>query len=76
MEKFILPKYKIDSSSEISQIGLKAKKYNDIINLSIGDIDLDTDKRIIDKMYEKTLNGQTHYANTLGLIPLREEIWY
>ena len=74
MEKFILPKYKIDSSSEISQIGLKAKKYNDIINLSIGDIDLDTDKRIIDKMYEKTLNGQTHYANTLGLIPLREEI--
>lgn len=50
------------------------KKYNDIINLSIGDPDLTTDKRIINKAFEDAKNGHTHYTDSYGSTELREEL--
>lgn len=40
-----------------------AKSFDDCINLSLGDPDLITDRLIIDKAYEDSCAGYTHYAN-------------
>ena len=52
----------------------KAKKYNDIINLSIGDPDLITNTEIMKKGFEDCLKGHTHYTDPLGYIELREAL--
>lgn len=52
----------------------KAKKYNDIINLSIGDPDLITNSEIMKKGFEDCLNGHTHYTDPLGYPELREAL--
>ncbi len=56
----------------------KAKKLikegRDIILLSVGDPDINTDKRIIDAMYKAALDGHTHYGNIRGIPELRESI--
>ena len=52
----------------------KAKKYNDIINLSIGDPDIITDKTIMELGFADCLNGHTHYTDPLGYLELRQEI--
>lgn len=51
-----------------------AKKYADVIDLSIGDSDLSIDKEVIDGMYKDALDGYTKYAEHLGDRELREEI--
>ena len=43
-----------------------AKKYPDVINLSIGDPDLTTPKPILDAMYEDCLKGHTKYTPSKG----------
>ncbi len=52
----------------------KGCRYDDCINLSIGDPDLITDKIIIDGAYEDTLRGHTRYTNMYGDPELRQEI--
>ncbi|MGJ0846219.1 pyridoxal phosphate-dependent aminotransferase [Tissierella praeacuta] len=49
-------------------------KYPDLINLSLGDPDLNTDERIIKKAFEDALNGHTHYTDFYGVVELRESI--
>ena len=46
----------------------------DIISLSAGEPDFNTPKEIIDSAYEAALEGQTKYAATTGILPLREAI--
>ena len=41
-------------------------RYSDVIDLSIGDTDFTTDKRIIDAAYADALNGYTHYGDPKG----------
>lgn len=41
-------------------------KYNDIIDLSIGDTDFTTDKRIIDAAFADACAGHTHYGDPHG----------
>lgn len=51
-----------------------AKSFDDCINLSLGDPDLITDRLIIDKAYEDSCAGYTHYANFQGDPELRDEV--
>ena len=41
-------------------------RYADVIDLSIGDTDFTTDKRIIDAAYADALSGYTHYGDPQG----------
>ena len=50
-----------------------AKRYDDIINLSVGDPDYPADKTCIDLMYRDALAGHTRYTEFLGDPELREE---
>ncbi|MGL5122920.1 MAG: aminotransferase class I/II-fold pyridoxal phosphate-dependent enzyme [Fusobacteriaceae bacterium] len=47
---------------------------NRFIDLSIGDLDVHTDKNIIHSAFEDALKGHTHYKETLGDFELRQEI--
>lgn len=72
--KFIAKRY---WNTEITPMGKSSdllKQYNDIINFSLGDPDLTTDERIIEKAFEDAKAGHTHYTNPLGDEELREEI--
>lgn len=42
------------------------RRYPDVIDLSIGDTDLVTDRRIIDAAFEDAANGYTHYGDPKG----------
>lgn len=44
------------------------------INLGIGDLDVHTDKILIEKAMADAKNGHTHYTNPYGYLELREEI--
>lgn len=59
-ERFSKPKAKLALDPEA------LKKYNDIIDLSIGDTDIVTDKQIIDKAYNDALAGYTRYGVPKG----------
>ena len=41
-------------------------RYSDVIDLSIGDTDFTTDRRIIDAAYADALSGYTHYGDPQG----------
>lgn len=49
-------------------------RYNDVIDLSIGDTDFTTDRRIIDAAYHDACNGYTHYGDPKGDPELIEAI--
>ena len=49
-------------------------RYNDVIDLSIGDTDFTTDRRIIDAAYADACNGYTHYGDPKGDPELIEAI--
>ena len=48
------------------------KRYDDVIDLSIGDPDYPADRRIIDAMYQGGLEGHTRYTEFLGDEDLRQ----
>lgn len=50
------------------------KKYDDIIDLSLGDVDFKTPELVIRKAMEDALLGHTHYTDFLGDKELRKEI--
>lgn len=51
-----------------------AKRYGDVIDLSLGDSDIPSSKEVIDEMYKDALAGHTKYTEHLGDIELRQEI--
>ncbi|MDO4719097.1 MAG: aminotransferase class I/II-fold pyridoxal phosphate-dependent enzyme [Peptostreptococcaceae bacterium] len=51
-----------------------AKKYDDVIDLSIGDPDYPCDPKILRAMYEAGINGHTHYTEFSGDEELRQVI--
>jgi len=70
----IAKKFQREFNNDILDSVTKAQKYDDIINLSIGDPDLDTDKEIMKLGFQDCLNGETHYTDPLGYLDLREAI--
>lgn len=46
----------------------------EIINLGIGDLDINTNQLIINEAFQDAKNGHTHYTDSRGDIELREEI--
>lgn len=70
----IAKKFQKEFNNDMLSSTNKAKKYNDIINLSIGDPDLITNTEIMKLGFEDCLKGHTHYTDPLGYKELREEI--
>ena len=62
----------------LSKTNEMVKRYDDVIDLSIGDPDYPADRRILDAMYEGGLQGHTRYTEFLGDEDLRRETmkWY
>ncbi|HIU28233.1 MAG TPA: pyridoxal phosphate-dependent aminotransferase [Candidatus Fimisoma avicola] len=72
--RFLAKKYWKDASTPFGTTNEKAARFDDCINLSLGDPDLITDKIIIDGAYQDALKGHTRYTNMYGDIELRNEI--
>ena len=58
----------------MSKVFEMVDKYDDVINLSIGDPDILTYSKVIDLAAEDAHNGYTKYANFQGDPELRAEI--
>lgn len=56
------------------QLCQKAKEYDDSINFTLGDPDLNTPKEICKAAYEAALAGNTHYAPNAGIPSLRTAV--
>ena len=72
--KFLAKRYWSGQSTPMSKFSELSTKYDDIINLSLGDHDLITDERIIQRAFEDARSGHTKYTQALGNLELREEI--
>ncbi len=72
--KYIAKRHWIEEESAMGAVNAKAKQYNDVINLSLGDPDLLTDKGVIEQAFQDTLAGHTKYTEFRGDPELRAEI--
>lgn len=70
--KFLAKRFQNKEETTFKSIDESEK--NQIINLGIGDLDIHTDKIIINSAFQDALNGHTHYTDPLGDLELREEI--
>ena len=52
----------------------KAAAYSDVINLGIGEPDLDTPRAVIGAGCQAMLEGKTHYTANAGELPVREQV--
>lgn len=73
MRDIIADKFKIKNYSMGDKLKKSPSKYS-LINLGIGDLDIHTDKEIIEKAMADALMGYTHYTEPYGYSELREEI--
>lgn len=71
--KFLSSKYQ-NTAIDQQTTGDVAVKYDDLINLSIGDPDITTPKIIIDNAYKDALAGHTKYTESRGYPELRSAI--
>ncbi len=58
----------------LSKTNEMVKRHNNVIDLSLGDLDYPTDKSVIENMCNDALAGHTCYTEFLGDYELREEI--
>lgn len=72
--KFLSKKYWNSVSTPMGEVVELAHKYEDLINLSLGDPDLITDTSIISGAFNDAFNGHTKYTDSVGDPELREEI--
>lgn len=72
--KFLSKKYWNSVSTPMGEVVELAHKYDDLINLSLGDPDLITDTSIISGAFNDACNGHTKYTDSVGDPELREEI--
>lgn len=73
-DRFVAKKYWKDEITVMSQTDELAKQFDDVIDLSLGDPDINTDRIIIDHVYQDMLAGHTKYTDFRGDPELREEI--
>lgn len=74
MESFLNSRAKALTQGGIRGFFDKAKNYTKVINLGIGEPDLDTPKEIIDCAYNAMLEGKTHYTQNAGDLDVREAV--
>ena len=72
--KFISKTYWKDMSTAMGKSDVLAKSFDDVINLSLGDPDLNTHEDIINAAFEDAKAGHTHYTNFRGDPELRQAI--
>lgn len=72
--KFISKRYWKDQSTPMGQVDELAKKFSDVIDLSLGDPDLITHDIIIDNSMKDAKLGHTKYTDFRGDPELRNEI--
>jgi aspartate/methionine/tyrosine aminotransferase len=72
--RYIAKRYWNTERSPMGEVSENAKKYNDVINLSLGDPDITTDVRIIEAASQDAKAGHTHYTEFLGDSELRASI--
>ncbi|QIB68907.1 pyridoxal phosphate-dependent aminotransferase [Aminipila butyrica] len=73
-DKFIAKRYWKDGSTPMGKVDELAKKYEGVINLSLGDPDLTTPEVIIDRAFADARAGHTKYTDFRGDPELRQEI--
>ncbi|MDF2880551.1 MAG: aspB [Clostridiaceae bacterium] len=71
---FLAEKYLKNTSNPMSETAELTKKFNDIIDLSLGDPDIITDKEVIESAFNDAKNGYTRYAEPTGDPELIKEI--
>lgn len=71
---YIAKRYWNSIATPMSKSSSILGKYPDLINFSLGDPDITTDKKIIKKAFQDALNGHTHYTDSFGIKELREAI--
>lgn len=72
--KYIAKRYWKDKSTAMGQSDEMAKRFNDVIDLSLGDPDLVTDSRIIEAAFRDARAGHTKYTDFRGDPELRAAI--
>lgn len=66
MKNFVAKRFQTASGPVLSLDTAALSKYNDVIDLSIGDTDFITDTAIIDAAFQDAKNGYTHYGDPKG----------
>ena len=74
MRKLLNEKFFVPQSNAISDVASVAGRYDDLINLSIGDPDIKTPQRVVELAFADALAGHTKYTDPQGYPELREEI--
>lgn len=72
--KYISKKYWKDASTAMGKSDVLAKSFDDVINLSLGDPDLNTHEDIINAAFADAKAGYTHYTDFRGDPELRQAI--
>ncbi|MBU3145120.1 pyridoxal phosphate-dependent aminotransferase [Clostridium sp. CF012] len=72
--KFISKRYWKNKSTPMGEVDELAKKYENVINLSLGDPDQTTHEDIINFAFQEALKGHTKYTDFRGDPELRDEI--
>ncbi len=72
--KFISKRYWKDQTTPMGAVDDRAKLFNNVINLSLGEPDQTTNEGIIDFAFQEAKKGHTHYTDFRGDPELREEI--
>ena len=74
MKSLISGRYQKSEKTAMGEVFDFLKKYDDIINLSIGDPDIITDSSVIERMAEDAKAGHTKYTDYRGYPELRAEV--
>ena len=74
MKNIISKRYQNAQKTPMGEVWEFINKYDDVINLSIGDPDIVTPDIVIDKMAQDAKNGHTKYTDYRGYPELRMEI--
>ncbi|GAB6107402.1 pyridoxal phosphate-dependent aminotransferase [Fusibacter bizertensis] len=72
--KYISKRYWKDKTTPMGDVGELAKKYDHVIDLSLGDPDQTTDQGIIESAFRDAREGHTKYTDFRGDPELRGEI--
>lgn len=68
---YLAKRHWVYEEASLSKTNEMVKRYDDVIDLSIGDPDYPADRGIIEAMYKAGLEGHTRYTEFLGDVDLR-----
>lgn len=72
--KYISKRYWNSIATPMGKSSGALGKYDDLINFSLGDPDVTTHEKIINRAFQDALDGHTHYTDFYGTRELREAI--